>query len=362
MSEYNYQPTVQQDDEISLKELILKLNEWIRFFISKWMIIVGVALLGGILGVLIAFIKPINYTARINFVMEEQGGAKGGLGAAAGIASQLGLNLGGAGGSGGFFQGDNIIEFMKSRSMVEKTLLTTVEIDGQPQKLVDRYVQFKSLKEKWQDSKPELASLTFVDTNSTYLQDSLMGTFYKTIIKDHLMVTKPDKKLNIIALEVVAEDELFSKYFAENLIENAKQFYIETMTQKSSANLAILTRQVDSVRRELNAAIGGVAASIESIPNANRARQTLGVPSQLRTVDVEANRGILVELVKQQELARITHRNEKPIIQTLDGPVLPLETDRIGKVKALIIGGFLGGFLMCLILLIRRLYAQIMAS
>jgi hypothetical protein len=361
MSENTYQPPVQQDDEISLKELILKLNEWIRFFLSKWMIIVGFALLGGIIGVVIATIRPLNYTARINFVMEEQGGAKGGLGAAAGIASQLGFNLGGAGGSGGFFQGDNIIEFMKSRSMVEKTLLTTVDIEGKPHRLVDRYVAFKKLNEKWKEE-PKLAQFTFVDSNGGYLQDSLISEFYKAITKDHLVVSKPDKKLNIIALEVVTPDELFSKYFSENLIENAKQFYIETMTQKSSANLAILTHQVDSVRRELNSAIGGVAASNESIPNANRARQTLGVPSQLRMVDVEANRGILVELVKQQELARITHRNEKPIIQTLDGPVLPLETDRLGKAKALIIGGFLGGFLICLILLVRRLYAQIMVS
>ncbi|MGK6349746.1 Wzz/FepE/Etk N-terminal domain-containing protein [Parapedobacter sp. DT-150] len=350
-----------QDDEISLKELIVKIQEWIRYFLSRWLVIVIIGLLGGAAGLLYAITKKTSYTATLNFVMEEQGSSRNSLGSAAGIAAQFGLNLGGLGSSGGFFQGDNIIEFLKSRSMIDKTLLTEVEIDGKRNILVNRYVEYNGFREKWAE-KGLLADFQFKDTTGIFLQDSLMAGFYKSILNNNLVIDKPDKKLNIIAIKMETSDEVFSKVFVETLIENASQFYIRTRTQKAEENLAILTRQVDSVRRELNEAIGGVAAATDANPNPNRAFQSLRVGSQRRTVDVQANTAILTELVKNQELAKITLRNEKPVIQVLDKPILPLENDKLGKAKAIVIGGFLGGFLVCLVLLIRRIYRQIMEA
>ncbi|MBK1439390.1 lipopolysaccharide biosynthesis protein [Parapedobacter sp. ISTM3] len=350
-----------QDDDISLKELITNVREWFRYFLNKWAIILIVGLLGGVVGLVYSIAKRTNYTATLNFVMEEQGASQSSLGAAAGIAAQLGFNLGGIGGSGGFFQGDNIIEFLKSRSMIDKTLLTEVEIEGKKDLLVNRYVEYNNFREKWAE-KERLKGFQFADTSGVFLQDSLMSRFYKAILKKNLVIDKPDKKLNIIAIKMETPDEAFSKAFAETLIENASDFYIKTRTQKAEENLAILTHQVDSVRRELNEAIGGVAAAADANPNPNRAFQSLRVGSQRRTVDVQANTAILTELVKNQELAKITLRNEKPVIQVLDRPILPLENDKLGKVKAIIIGGVLGGFLACLVLLIRRIYRQIMEA
>src|SRR5690606_22167694 len=140
------------------------------------------------------------------------------------------------------------------------------------------------------------------------------------------------------------------------------EFYVQTRTLKANENLDVLTHQVDSVRRELNEAIRGVAAATDANPNPNRAFQSLRVQSQLHTVDVQANTAILTELVKNQELAKITLRNEKPVIQVLDKPILPLDNDKVGKLKAIVIGGSLGGFLSCLVLLMIRLYRQIMSG
>ncbi|MFC3199224.1 lipopolysaccharide biosynthesis protein [Parapedobacter deserti] len=344
-----------------MKELIMKMQEWIRYFLGKWWLIVIVGILGGAVGLLYAISKKISYTATLNFVMEEQSSSRNSLGSAAGIAAQFGLNLGGLGSSGGFFQGDNIIEFLKSRSMINKTLLTEVEIKGEKELLVNRFVDYNGLRKKWAE-KEHLQRIQFKDTTGVYLQDSLMFQFYKSILKNNLTIDKPDKKLNIIAINMETPDEEFSKAFVETLIANASDFYIKTRTQKAQENLAILTHQVDSVRRELNEAIGGVAAATDANPSPNRAFQSLRVGSQRRTVDVQANTAILTELVKNQELAKITLRNEKPVIQVLDRPILPLENNRLGMVRAIVIGGFLGGFITCLVLLIRRIYRQIMEA
>ncbi|GGG84872.1 hypothetical protein GCM10007415_17710 [Parapedobacter pyrenivorans] len=359
MVDNNIRTVRKQDEGVSLKDVIVKIAEWVRYLWSKWVIILIVALLGASLGLFYSIFKKINYTATLSFVMEEQSTPSGGLGAAMGIAAQFGFNLGGIGGSGGFFQGDNIMEFLKSRSMIDKTLLTEMEIDGKQELLVNRYIEYNNLREKWAE-KEHLANIQFSDTTGFFLQDSLMARFYRNILDGNLVIEKPDKKLNIIAIKMETRDEVFSKAFAETLIRNASDFYIQTRTQKAQENLAVLTHQVDSVRKELNQAISGVAAATDANPSPNKAFQSLRVGSQLRTVDVQANTAILTELVKNQELAKITLRNEKPVIQVLDRPILPLENDRLGKAKAIVIGGLLGGFLICLVLLVKRLLRQVM--
>jgi UDP-glucose 6-dehydrogenase len=54
-------------------------------------------------------------------------------------------------------------------------------------------------------------------------------------------------------------DEMFSKLSSEALINEVSRFYIETKTKKSASNLGILQFQVDSVKRQLNNAISGIA-------------------------------------------------------------------------------------------------------
>ena len=67
-----------------------------------------------------------------------------GLGAAMGLASQFGIDLGTS--AGGAFTGDNLLELLKSRSMIESTLLTPVEIDGKKETLAQLYISFNKLK------------------------------------------------------------------------------------------------------------------------------------------------------------------------------------------------------------------------
>jgi hypothetical protein len=51
------------------------------------------------------------------------------MGNYANLASQFGIDIGGSV-VGGVFKGQNLLSFMVSRSMIEKTLLTTVDING----------------------------------------------------------------------------------------------------------------------------------------------------------------------------------------------------------------------------------------
>lgn len=347
------------EDEISLKELILKLREWYYYLLSKWKIILLAGILGGILGFTYAYFKKPIYTAETTFVLEEGDGGGGGLGQYAGLASMVGLDLGGSG--GGIFKGDNILELYKSRRMIQETLLAIDTFDGKQQSLIERYIEFNKLREAWEE-KPNLKAIQFNNPKLfTRTQDSVIGKMVENINKEILNVSKLDKKLSIISVKVNSKDELFAKAFANNIVNKVNTFYVNTKTKKSSENLYVLQTQADSVRRVLNASIGGVAAAVDANPNLNPAFQKLRVGSQRKQVDVQASGAVYQEIVKNLEMAKINFRNDKPLIQVIDEPVFPLKMDRFGKAKGIILGGIVFGFLIVLLLVVRKIISQIIA-
>ena len=111
-----------ENDEISLKELIIKIKEWVAFLKSKWKFIFFTGMIGGLIGLGVALFEKPTYKAILTFAMEDDKAVGGGLSGALGIASSFGIDLGGAGG-GGAFAASNLAELMKSHFIVEKVLL-----------------------------------------------------------------------------------------------------------------------------------------------------------------------------------------------------------------------------------------------
>jgi len=340
-------------DEISLKELVLKGKEWFNYLLSKWKIIVLAGVVGASLGLTFSLISKPVYTATLSFALEDEK-AGGGLGGALGLASSFGFDLGGSGGS--IFTGSNLTELFKSRKMVEQTLLTPVVVNGKTISLAEMYIQEEEWREVW-ENKPQFKTIQFLPKTDrkyfTRVHDSILGVIYSNLSKSSLSVAQKDKKIDIISMDVSSTNELFSKYFCEALAKKVGQFYVATKTKKARANMAILQKQTDSIRGELNSAITGVAVANDNTFNLNPALNVRRAPVARRQVDVQANTAILTELVKQTELAKVALRKETPLIQVIDRPILPLAKERFGKAKGIILGGFLAVFLMVLGLIVR---------
>ena len=253
---------------------------------------------------------------------------------------------------------------MKSRLVVEKTLLNPVQVAGREISLADYYIQINELKEGW-SNKPKIANINFpvnADRAKFSLeQDSILQTISAGLTKNNLVIAQKDKKVSIISLTVTTESELFSKLFCEQLLKETSNFYIETKSKKSRLNVDILQHQADSIRAELNSAINGVATASDNVYNLNPALNVKRTPSTRRQVDVQANTAILTQLVAQLELSKVSLRKETPLIQVIDRPILPLEKEKVGKLKSLILGGFLAGFFTIIYLVFSSLYKKIIA-
>jgi hypothetical protein len=334
-----------QNDEISLKELIQKAGEWFAFFKSKWKIIFLAGIIGGLLGLGYSFIKKPIYTAKLSFALEEKGNmSASGL---ASVAAQFGLG-GIGGGEGGVFSGGNMIELLKSRFLIEKTLLSTVTINGKSDLLLNRYIRFNKLDQKWAKKK-SLANLKFTTADRgtfTLQQDSVLGVISNGLIKNNIAVAQQDKKLSIVNVVFASTDEIFAKVFSEKLIETVTDFYIETKTKKSRGNVMLLQNRADSVQRELNAALYGRAQFGDQ--NMGLIRQQAAVPKLKQEMRVQMLGTLYGELVKNLEFAKLTLMREEPLVQIIDQPILPLPKARLGKLKAMVLGGFLFGFLSIL--------------
>lgn len=345
-------------DEISLKELLEKSKELCCYLLTQWKAIVLAGFLGAVLGLTYSISQKPIYTATLSFALEDEKSG-GGLGGALGLASSFGFDLGGSGGS--IFSSSNLAELFKSRKMVEQTLLMPVVVNNKMISLAEMYIQNSKWREGWEKD-AKLKSIQFLPNPSrkyfTRVHDSIFGVIY-TNLSGSLTVGQKDKKIDILSIDVSSTNELFSKCFCEALARQVGQFYVATKTKKARANMAILQKQTDSIRGELNGAITGVAVANDNTFNLNPALNVRRAPSARRQVDVQANTAILTELVKQTELAKVTLRHETPLIQVIDRPILPLPKERFGKAKGIVLGGFLAGFLMVLGLIFRSIFKQI---
>ena len=348
-----------ENDEITLKELLLKTKEWFTFLLSKWKTIVLAGSIGAVLGLGYSFYKKPIYTASLSYAVED-GKASGGLGGALGLASSFGLDLGGS--SGGAFSGSNLMELFKSRTMVEQTLLAPVTQNNKTISLAEMYIQDKKWRGNWEE-KTVLKSITFLPnsdrTKFNRAQDSIFGVIYKDLSTESLTVEQKDKKVAIGTITMKGTNEYFAQQFTLALTNTVTDFYIETKSKRAKENMDILVRQTDSIRGELNGAITGVAVANDNTFGLNPALNIKRVPSARRQVDVQANTAILTEIVKQAELAKVTLRKETPLIQVIDQPILPLPKEKFGKAKGIILGAILAGFLTVLGLIVRRIFKEL---
>ena len=130
----------------NLKEMITKFRSLFAYLKSKWMILFLSAIISSVLGFFYASIQPIKYISKLTFVVVENKGGAGGLSS---LAGQFGFDIGSGSGGGGVFTADNILLFLKSKSLIRETLLTSYTERGS-KTLADQFAIVRGKKKQWQ--------------------------------------------------------------------------------------------------------------------------------------------------------------------------------------------------------------------
>lgn len=351
-----------KEKEVSLVDIILKFKEAVRFLWSKKILILVVGLTGGCLGLAYSVLKPVKYKSHLTFIVESTS-KSGGLGALSGLASSFGL--GGLGGNGGLFENQiNLMNYLQSKTILEDVLLSEMEHSGKT--FAQHFIECYKWKENFA-STPSLSKIKFAlnedRTSFSIPKDSILHSICNYFEENELVsVSKPDEEGSIIAINVQSKSDSLSKYLPERLLEVVSEKYTEMKTRVSQQNVDLLQFQTDSVRRVLNASLISSASSADQVYGLNPAMAVKRVPVARDQIDVQASTILLGELIKNLELAKMTLKDQTPVIEVIDSSRFPLEEDKPGKLTSIVLFGILFGFLICGYLLTSRFFKKIMSG
>ncbi len=353
-------------DEISFKELQQKVGEWWRYLKTHLSTIIVVGFLGGVLGFFYAWMQPINYIAKTTFVVEEGKGASSALGGLASLSAQFGVDVGG-GANGGLFSGDNILLYLRSPSLAREVLLTQFDSTSK-QSVADVYATVYKLKEDWASNK-KIGNINFhpmdVSKQYTRLQDSLLLKIIDGILKKQFVVSKVDKKAGFIEVSASMEDEILAKVYSERIVHLAVDKYIGIKTKRQKATVDKLQYRVDSIaallsQKTVSGAKLQTSSSTMDINPLYKAGTAVALETTVRDKTMLAT--IFASVTQNLEMAKFTLSQETPVIQIVDESFLPLQVDKISKLKTALVFSVIGIFLVVILLVGRKMSSDILNS
>lgn len=343
--------------DISLKELLYKVRKAWRYLLKQWLIILIFAILGGVVGLVYAITQKPVYNSSLSFVLSSSEGSK--VGSLSGFAGQLGIDLGG--GQNDAFSGDNITTLMTSQRMIRKALFR--KSPASQETLINIIAKDLKFVKKWNNNKRTKNCYPFPDDINLLspVQDSLFKEMYDIMLKKHVIVEKPNKKQSIFVASTTFSNELISAFLPKYLVSETAEFYIATKTKLAKQNLEMLQREADSLRRLLSGTISYTASSFDQTFNLNSAYQVERARTQEGQMKATVVGNAYGEVLKNLEIAKITLQKETPLFQIIDEPSMPLKREKTGKIKALLIGAFLSGFMAAFIIIIRKGYRMLLS-
>ena len=338
-----------EQNNFGIKDLVRIIKFWYRYLLTKWLTIVIVTLIMGVLGIFYSTTQLPIYTAEIIFVSDAESSSK--LGGYASIAAQFGLDIGG---NSNAFQGDNLLELFKSKDLIKKTLLSKIKINTKSVLLLEFYVNNWELSKKWANN-PYLSSINLNGDWSVpeRKRDSILGVVVKQILKNGLNINFVNKDVSIISSKMFDINEVFAKSFIEILTQKTVDFYVDYKSDKSKQNVDILQKQTDSIKALLSGNIESVA--IANDVNINPIKQKARTSVQRKQIDLQASSAMYIELLKNLELSKINLRKETPLIKIIDFPTYPLDVVKTGRIKGFIIFAFLGFFIVSLFFVAKKI-------
>jgi len=336
-------------DDITLKELLRTFSEYKSEILSRKKLIFITVLIFCVFALLLSKVTESKYQADITFVVQSPTSESSSLSSLGNIASSFGFNMGN---SESTFSQANVMELFKSRRIIEATLLKSVDINDQKNiLLIDYYTNVKKLRNSSDWKKDKIDNIDFkIKSNK---QDSVINLFWNDIVKNNLEVSFNSKDASIITLSFIFQDQYFAKVFVENIINEMSKLYVSYNTSNTRKTLDFIQNRADSVYLELKLAEEEFAKVQDINQRIVKASGRLKELQLMRTVQVLNT--MYIELIKNLELSKLTLLKETPIIEVMDGPVLPLEDKKIKPLVLYLIFVFLAILLISIYIILRKI-------
>jgi len=230
------------------------------------------------------------------------------------------------------------------------------------QSLADVYAKVYQLKDGWEKNE-KIGKVEFppIGTGKAYtrLQDSLLQSMINGIIKTQFTVGKTDKKAGFIDVSATMQNEVLAKVYCERIVQRAVDRYINIKTQRQKSTVDKLQVRVDSIaallrQKTVSGASLQTSSSTMDINPLYKTGTSVAVETTIRDKTMLAT--IFASVTQNLEMAKFTLSQETPVIQIVDSPILPLNINKISRVKTGISFLFICSMGIIFFLVLKRIY------
>ena len=357
------------DSDISLRHVILKIQDYALACFKGWKLILLLALLMGLFVFILKKDAPNMYKAELTFMLNED--ESGGLAGLSGVLGSFGIGLGSSESNL-----DKILELAKARRVTQNAIFSEVTIGGKKDFLANHYIQMLKDHDEWTLDGGLFSAVedSMILESFSFSHDSISLFSIKenkALKKVHGSIAGNEKevgKLNcyyneltgIMALIVECNNEELAVKLTNAIFNKLSEFYIEKSVEKQSYDLKIIKSKYDSI----SYALSNVEYKLASFEDSNQGlfrKKDLLTKSRLST-EKQKLQFMIGKAEEQLQIAQITLDNRTPYIQVVDRPLLPLTPQNNTPLFFFIFGFIFGGFLAVGYIVIKKLYKEVMTN
>lgn len=335
------------NDAISLKELIQKIQEWIAYLTTQWKLIIVIAGLGGIIGFVYAKSKNVQYRASVIFTLEED---KPNFGQNS-FGSQL---LDFSSGGGAIFSKANLLAMLKSETLVKEALLEKALINGKSTSIVNYFIR-TTFKKNQYDTLPEnLSEFT--------KEEILKVRSISNALLQPIKLVDNYNKTSFIQISYTSNNEFFTNLFIHKILEIASKKYTKYKTEKTRRSISLLQSQSDSLRNLQEMLLNGIANESDNYLNLSSVYNIKKTVSQKKQFDLQILSSTLSQVVTNLEASKMALKKETPLIFIIEDSELPLNKIEVNNLKAILVGIISGFIFLVLFQFLFKWYKSITSN
>ncbi len=345
-----------QNDEISLKDLILKVRDFILEIKANFLIVAISCLLASVFVFFKHKTTPVVYNATLTYNLHNSSNSGSSF---PGILGSFGL------GGGGNENLDKLLELTKSHRILKPVLFQKITIDGKNDFIANHIIRIYDFENTyWPETSLEKGFYFQNEHSENWsieANKAFKTTYSHTIGHEDfrgLFSTSYSEDSGIAKISSSSLSAELSVGLTNNIFIQLDSFYVKNTTEKEQLNVDVLKSKTDSLYKELKATEYNLASFKDNSLRLQRKTDLM------KTAQYEGKirmlYAALAKATENLELADYSLRHQTPFIQVIDEPLLPLSPSKPSLKKRLVLGIFFALFFSVLFIVLRKIYRDIM--
>lgn len=274
----------------------LDLVQFARVLVDNWRLVFLTPFLLAVASGALSYAMPKSYRAGVMFLAEREANLLAGAGALAGLAGQLGFQLGSSSGQSPRFYAD----LAGSREMLERLLSTEMPPSG------------------------EVEARMLIDWIEPPMEDSVKRVQRAVRRLNNAIEVVADLQTGTVRVELEAPDPIVAAAAANHLVEYFNDFNVVTRRSQAQERRGFVQERYEEVAGELGEAESAVKDFLERNRLYQDSPELMYGYERLQRV-VQLRHEVFITLAREVETARIEEVNDIPVLTVIDRAIPPVE-------------------------------------